>query len=49
MSQAQIEAKFLDCAKQAVREDAASKILATLSTLGEQKSFDEFWPLLRRG
>ncbi len=49
MSQAQIEDKFLDCAAQAVHADAARKILATLSTLGEQKSFDELWPLLRRG
>jgi hypothetical protein len=32
-----------------VPADAASKILATLGTLGEQPRFDEFWPLLRRG
>ena len=34
---------------QAVDAAAARKILATLSTLGEQKSFDELWPLLRKG
>jgi 2-methylcitrate dehydratase PrpD len=49
MSKAQLEDKFLDCAAQAVSADVAKKILATLSTLGEQKSFDELWPLLRRG
>jgi 2-methylcitrate dehydratase PrpD len=49
MSGAQIEEKFFDCAKEAVAADVARKILATLATLGEQKSFDDFWPLLRRG
>ena len=49
MSRAQIEAKFLDCAKEAVSADAANRILATLGTLGEQPRFDEFWPLVRRG
>ena len=49
MSPAQIEQKFLDCAREAVADDAARKILATLAKLGEQKSFDELWPLLRRG
>ena len=49
MSPAQIEDKFLDCAAQAVAPDAAKQILATLRTLGEQDSFAQFWPLLRRG
>jgi 2-methylcitrate dehydratase PrpD len=49
MSGAQMEEKFFDCAKEAVTADAAKKILATLATLGEQQSFDELWPLLRRG
>jgi 2-methylcitrate dehydratase PrpD len=49
MSQAQIEEKFFDCAAQAVAGDAAKKILATLSTLGEGSSFDDFWPLVRKG
>jgi len=49
MSPAQIEDKFLDCAAQALAPDAAKQILATLRTLGEQASFAEFWPLLRRG
>ena len=49
MTGAQMEEKFFDCATQAVSRDTAGKILATLKTLGEQNSFDEFWPLLRRG
>ena len=49
MSQAQIEEKFFDCAKEAIGNDVAKKILAALSTLGEQNSFDDFWPLVRRG
>jgi 2-methylcitrate dehydratase PrpD len=49
MSRAQIEAKFLDCAREAVSADPARKILATLGTLGDGPRFDEFWPLLRRG
>ena len=38
----------LDCAAQAIAPDAAKRILATLRALGEQDSFAEFWPLLRR-
>jgi 2-methylcitrate dehydratase PrpD len=49
MSGAQMEEKFFDCATQAVSRDTAGKILAALKTLGEQNSFDDFWPLLRRG
>jgi 2-methylcitrate dehydratase PrpD len=49
MSPAQIEDKFSDCAAQAIAPDAAKRILATLRALGEQDSFAEFWPLLRRG
>jgi 2-methylcitrate dehydratase PrpD len=49
MSPAQIEDKFLDCAAQSLAPAAAKQILATLRTLGEQASFAEFWPLLRRG
>jgi 2-methylcitrate dehydratase PrpD len=49
MSQAQIEEKFLDCAKEAVSPEAAQKILATLRALGQQDSFAAFWPLVRRG
>jgi len=48
MSKAQIEEKFTVCAATAIEPDAAKKILATLGSLGEQKSFDDFWPLLRR-
>jgi 2-methylcitrate dehydratase PrpD len=48
MSGAQMEEKFFDCAKEAVDEAAAKKILATLRTLGEQQSFAELWPLLRK-
>ena len=47
MTTAQIEEKFTACATTAIKPDAAKKILAMLGTLGEQKSFDEFWPLLR--
>ncbi len=48
MTQAQLEAKFLDCAAQTVSAEAARKILATLGSLPEQKSFDAFWPMIRR-
>jgi 2-methylcitrate dehydratase PrpD len=49
MSAAQIRAKFDNCAAQAVDKMAAEKIHATLSTLGDQPSLDDFWPLLRKG
>jgi hypothetical protein len=49
MSPAQIKAKFDICAAQAVDDSAAEKIYGVLSTLGEQSSFAEFWPLLRKG
>lgn len=49
MSRAQIEEKFLDCATHAVEKPVAEKILATLGRLGDQPSFNELWPLLRRG
>jgi len=49
MSQALIEDKFFDCAKEAIPRDAAEKVLVTLRALGDQQSFDAFWPLLRRG
>ena len=42
MSTAQIKAKFDVCAAQAIDKAAAEKIYATLSTLGEQPSLDEF-------
>jgi len=48
MTRAQIEEKFNVCAVTAIKPDAAKKILAMLSSLGEQKSFDEFWPLLKK-
>jgi 2-methylcitrate dehydratase PrpD len=48
MTQAQIEAKFNDCAAQAVSADVARKMLATLNTLHERRSFDDFWTLIRR-
>jgi 2-methylcitrate dehydratase PrpD len=48
MTPAQIEEKFFDCAAQAVSADAAKKIFGTLGALGEQKSFADFWPLVRR-
>ena len=49
MTQAQIEAKFFDCAAQAVDTDTGKKILAFLNALPEQTSFNDFWPLLRKG
>jgi len=48
MTKAQIEEKFNVCATTAIKPEAAKKILAMLSTLGEQQSFDEFWPLLKK-
>ncbi len=48
MSSAQIKAKFDVCAAQALDKTASEKIYATLSTLGDQPSLDEFWPLLRK-
>jgi 2-methylcitrate dehydratase PrpD len=48
MTRAQIEEKFNVCAATAIKPDAEKKIFAMLSTLGEQPSFDEFWPLLRK-
>ena len=48
MTAAQIKAKFDICAAQAVEKPVAEKIYATLSTLGDQSSLDDFWPLLRR-
>jgi hypothetical protein len=48
MTKAQIEEKFNICATTAIKPEAAKKILAMLSTLGEQKSLDEFWPLLKK-
>ncbi len=48
MSARWIKAKFGICAAQAVDRTTADKIHATLSTLGEQPSLDDFWPLLRK-
>jgi 2-methylcitrate dehydratase PrpD len=48
MTKAQIEEKFTVCAATAINPDAAKRILAMLRNLGEQKSFDAFWPLLRK-
>jgi len=47
MTQAQIENKFRDCAAQSVNADVAGKLLAVLNALPAQRSFDDFWPLLR--
>jgi hypothetical protein len=48
MSAQQIKAKFDVCAAEAVDKVTAGKIYATLSSLGEQPSLDDFWPLLRK-
>src|SRR6266404_459643 len=47
LTPAQIEAKFMDCAAQAVDKERAGRIFAALQTLGEAPSFDALWPLLR--
>ncbi len=47
MSAAQIEAKFRDCAKHALKADQAGKVLAWLGDLPKQTSFKSFWPLLK--
>jgi 2-methylcitrate dehydratase PrpD len=47
MSDAQIRDKFFDCAALSVDRDAAEKILATLTRLGDEGSLRDFWPLLR--
>ncbi len=49
MTRARIEDKFTTCATTAIKPDAAKRVLAMLSTLGEQPSFEEFWPLLSKG
>ena len=49
MSPAQTKAKFDICAAQAIDNSAAEKLYVMLSTIGEQPSFAEFWPLLRKG
>jgi 2-methylcitrate dehydratase PrpD len=49
MSGAQMRDKFFDCAAHAgIERPVAEKIAAALDRLGEQPSFDAFWPLLRR-
>jgi 2-methylcitrate dehydratase PrpD len=50
ISPAQMREKFFDCAAHAgVERPIAEKIAAMLDRLGEQSSFDGFWPLIRRG
>jgi 2-methylcitrate dehydratase PrpD len=48
MTRAQLEEKFHDCAAQSVSAEVAGKILATLNTIHERRSFDDFWTLIRR-
>jgi 2-methylcitrate dehydratase PrpD len=48
MSAAQLKAKFDVCAAQAVDQTAAARIYAILSTLGDEPSLAEFWPLLHK-
>jgi 2-methylcitrate dehydratase PrpD len=49
MSPAQMREKFFDCSAHAgVERPAAEKIAAALDQLGNQPSFREFWPLIRR-
>jgi 2-methylcitrate dehydratase PrpD len=49
MTPAQIEAKFFDCASHAISPDAARKLHGWFGRIDQQQSFDEVWPLLRRG
>ncbi len=46
MTSLEIEAKFLDCARQSIDAERARKILAWLGDLPKQSAFDEFWKLL---
>lgn len=46
MSRARIEEKYTTCATTVIKPDAAAKVLAILSSLGDQPSFDAFWPLV---
>ncbi len=48
LTKAQVEDKFMSCATQAVDKAVATKLFAALNALGEQPTFDEFWPLIRR-
>jgi 2-methylcitrate dehydratase PrpD len=48
MTPAQIEEKFIDCATQTVSADAARKLFAIVSIVGEQPSFGEFFLLMRK-
>jgi hypothetical protein len=49
ISAAQMREKFFDCAAHAgIERPVAEKIAATLDHLGDQPSFAEFWPLLRK-
>jgi 2-methylcitrate dehydratase PrpD len=47
MTPAQIEAKFFDCAKQAMKEDQAKQLFDWLVDLPKQASFAEFWKMAR--
>ena len=47
LPRAELEDKFFECAGLVVSRTNAQQLLALLSTLGEQPSFERFWPLLR--
>jgi 2-methylcitrate dehydratase PrpD len=47
LTREQIETKFTDCATHAVPKETATRIFATLQTLGQGPSFEAFWPLVR--
>ena len=49
MSSAQIEAKFMDCAKLVMKEEQARRVFTWVGDLPEQRSFDALWPMLRVG
>jgi 2-methylcitrate dehydratase PrpD len=49
MTQAQLEAKFYDCAALSMSRETAGKIVAVLNALPGRASLADLWPLLRIG
>lgn len=47
LSRADIEAKFMECARLAIAGPRARELLDMLSTLGEARSLERLWPILR--
>ncbi len=49
MTPAQIEAKFMDCARLTMKDEQARRVFAWTSALPEKASFADLWGLLRVG